>query len=210
MYSVGFILVVLGRSELFTEHTTRAVYPVLHRRAPLRRLFRLWGAIYVANIAGCAVFAKMTAVIGPALGVIDPRVLGKIAYQTLEHPGWVIFLSGMLAGWLMGLLSWLVSASRDTVSQVLLVGIITWSIGIAHLHHAVVGSVEVLAGIFARQGPGLGGFRHFLFWTTLGNAAGGVFFVALFKYGHVMRGGAQPLAVKLDEPSPIIVSESGE
>lgn len=28
MYSVGFVLVILGRSELFTEHTTRAVYPV--------------------------------------------------------------------------------------------------------------------------------------------------------------------------------------
>ncbi|MCA9739591.1 MAG: formate/nitrite transporter family protein, partial [Gemmatimonadetes bacterium] len=33
LYSFGFILVILGRSELFTEHTTLAVFPVLNRRA---------------------------------------------------------------------------------------------------------------------------------------------------------------------------------
>jgi formate/nitrite transporter FocA (FNT family) len=210
MYRVGFVLVVLGRSELFTEHTTRAVYPVLHGRAPVLRLFRLWAVIYVANLVGTAVFAEIAAAIGPALGVIDSRVLGEIAERVVDHPGWVIFFSGLLAGWLMGLLSWLVSAARDTTSQVLLVGLITWSIGIAHLHHAVVGSVEVLAGIFARQGVDFRGFGHFLLWTTLGNAAGGVFFVALFKYGHVIRGGAEPAEVKLEEPSPIILDGSSD
>jgi formate/nitrite transporter FocA (FNT family) len=126
----------------------------------------------------------------------------------VDHPWWVIFFSGLLAGWLMGLLSWLVSAARDTTSQVLLVGIITWSIGIAHLHHAVVGSVEVLAGIFARQGVTFADFGHFLIWTTLGNAAGGVFFVALFKYGHVIRGGVEPAEVNLEKPNSVIIDSS--
>jgi formate/nitrite transporter FocA (FNT family) len=54
----------------------------------------------------------------------------------------------------------------------------------------------------------LGAFGHFLVWTTLGNAAGGVFFVALFKYGHVIRGGAEPEAVELEKESPIIVDGS--
>ena len=208
MYSVGFILVVLGRSELFTEHTTRAVYPLLHGRAPVLRLLRLWSVIYVANLAGTAVFAEIAAKIGPALGVIDSVVLGDIARRVVDHPWWVIFFSGLLAGWLMGLLSWLVSAARDTTSQVLLVGIITWSIGIAHLHHAVVGSVEVLAGIFARQGVTFADFGHFLIWTTLGNAAGGVFFVALFKYGHVIRGGVEPAEVNLEKPNSVIIDSS--
>jgi len=104
----------------------------------------------------------------------------------------------------------LVSAARDTTSQVLLVGLITWSIGIAHLHHAVVGGVEVLAGIFAHQGPTLRAFAHFLVWTTLGNAAGGVFFVALFKYGHVMRGGAEPEKITIEKPTSLIIDGSTE
>jgi formate/nitrite transporter FocA (FNT family) len=210
MYSIGFILVILGRSELFTEHTTRAVYPVLHGRAPVHRLFRLWAVVYVANLIGSAVFAELTAVVGPALGIIDGEALGEIAKRVVDHPGWVIFLSGLLAGWLMGLLSWLVSAARDTTSQVLLVAIITWSIGMAHLHHAIVGSVEVLAGVFAHQASGFGGFEHFLAWTTLGNAAGGVFFVALFKYSHVIRSGAEPEIIKLDDSVQTVITDSAK
>jgi formate-nitrite transporter family protein len=207
MYSVGFIVVILGRSELFTEHTTRAVYPVLHRRASISRLLRLWGLIYVANLAGTAAFARLISIVGPALGVVDVSLFGQIAKQVVDHPAWVILLSGALAGWLMGLVSWLVSAARDTTSQILIVGIITWSIGIAHLHHAIVGSVEVLAGIFAHQGVGLADYVRFLLWTTFGNTAGGVLFVALFKYSHATRRAAEAPPVKLDDTASRIITD---
>lgn len=85
---------------------------------------------------------------------------------------------------------------------------LSWSIGIAHMHHAVVGSVEGLAGIFARQGVTFADFGHFLIWTTLGNAAGGVFLVALFKYGHVIRGGSEPAEVNLEKPASVIIDSS--
>ena len=62
MYAVGFLFVVLGRSELFTEHTTLAVLPVLSGHASWRALLRLWVAVYLANLAGAAGFA------GPRLG----------------------------------------------------------------------------------------------------------------------------------------------
>lgn len=112
-------------------------------------LLRLWGLIYIANLLGTSIFARIVTVVGPALGVTQPALFGAIARQVVDHPWWVIVLSAILAGWLMGLLSWLVSAARDTTSQILFGGIITWSIGIAHLHHPVVGSVEVLAAVFA-------------------------------------------------------------
>jgi formate/nitrite transporter FocA (FNT family) len=199
MYSVGFIVVILGRSELFTEHTTRAVYPVLHGRATALRMLRLWGLIYVANLAGTAILARLITLVGPALGVTRASVFGEVARQVVDHPWWVIFLSATLAGWLMGLVSWLVSAARDTTSQILIVAIITGSIGIGHLHHAIVGSVEVLSGIFAKQGLGMNDYFRVLGWTTLGNAAGGVFFVALFKYSHATRAAAEPAEVNLSE-----------
>lgn len=187
-YSVGFIFVILGRSELFTEHTTLAVLPVLNRRASLSSLGRLWGLVYTSNIIGGAAFAVLAAVIGPSLGVIDPREFGQIARDLVMHPWWVILLSAMLAGWMMGLLSWLVTAGRDTISQIFFVWLVTVGIGFGHLHHSIAGTVEVLAGVFSGQGVGFLGFGHFLFWTTLGNAVGGVFFVALFKYSHAIRG----------------------
>ena len=189
MYSAGFLFVVLGRSELFTEHTTLAVLPVLDGRASLAQLGRLWGLIYVANQAGAALFAAFLAFLGPKLGVIETPVFGEIASGLVAHPGWVILLSGVLAGWLMGLLSWLVAASRDTISQIFIVALVTTAIGIAHLHHAVVGTAEVLAGVFSGQGATLGDFGKFLFWATLGNILGGVFFVALIKFGHIRSSG---------------------
>jgi formate/nitrite transporter FocA (FNT family) len=184
MSAVGFIFVVLGRSELFTEQTTLAVLPVLDGRTTLGRLLRLWGIVYVANLLGAAIFAGMVTRIGPALGVIEPRVFGEIAHKLTRHPAEAIFLSGLLAGWLMGLLSWLVAAGRDTISQIILVALVATSISFANLHHAILGTVEVLAGVFAAQGVSMAHYGHFLLWTTLGNTVGGVVFVAFLKYGQ--------------------------
>jgi len=199
MYSVGFIFVILGRSELFTEHTTLAFLPVLNQRASIGALARLWGLIYGSNLIGTAIFALLVTQIGPALGVVEPAAFGDIARKMVEHSWWVILTSGILAGWLMGLLSWLVTASRDTISQILLVWLVTTSIGLAGLHHSIVGTVEVLAGIFAGQGITLGDYGHFILWATLGNAVGGLVFVALVKYGHATRQGQEPGEINLDE-----------
>ncbi|HEV7507958.1 MAG TPA: formate/nitrite transporter family protein [Thermoanaerobaculia bacterium] len=184
MYSAGFLFVVLGRSEMFTEHTTIAVLPVLDGRASLLQLGRLWGLIYIANMIGATAFAAFAAFIGPQLGVIQPQAFGDIASSVVNHPGWVILLSAVLAGWLMGLLTWLVSASRDTISQIFIVWLVTFGIGFLHLHHSVVGTAEVLAGVFSGLGATMADFWITLFWTTLGNIIGGVVFVALLKWGH--------------------------
>ena len=182
-YAVGFLFVVLGRSELFTEQTTLAVMPVLNRKvnAGIRSLARLWGIVYVSNLIGAAAFAALAVVISPALGVVEPRVFGEIARTLTEHSGPVIFGSAVLAGWLMGLMSWLVAASRDTISQIVLTWLIATVIGLCRLHHVVVGSVEVLAGVFAGQGITWADYLHFAVFTTLGNALGGSFFVAFIK-----------------------------
>ena len=67
LYSVGFIFVILGRSELFTEQTTLAVLPTLAGRSSLRSLARLWGVVWIANEIGAAIFACLAGLIGPSL-----------------------------------------------------------------------------------------------------------------------------------------------
>lgn len=183
LYSVGFLFVILGRSELFTEQTTLAVLPTLGGRSTVGALLRLWGLVWASNVLGAAAFAGLATQIGPALGVIEPRAFGAIAHRLIDHPSTVIFLSGILAGWLMGLVSWLVAAGRDTIGQIVLVWLVTTSIGFAGLHHAILGAVEVLAGAFAGQGVGPADVGRFLLWATLGNTVGGVVFVAILKYG---------------------------
>jgi formate/nitrite transporter FocA (FNT family) len=63
-YSVGFLIVILGRQQLFTETTLTAVIPVLTRR-DMRTLvlaLRVWLVVLSANLAATWVFAGIAAI----------------------------------------------------------------------------------------------------------------------------------------------------
>lgn len=187
-YAVGFIIVVLGRSELFTEHTALAVQPVLGGDASLVQLLRLWGLVYGGNIAGAMGFAAFAAWIGPELGEAEPWAFVEIARKYVDQAWWLLLVGGVLAGWLMGLLAWLVTAARDTIGQIVVIWLIAAGISLAHLQHSIAGTVEVLAGVLSGSEVTWREFGRFLLFATLGNAVGGVVFVALLKYGHAGAG----------------------
>lgn len=183
-YTIGFTFVILGRSELFTEHTTLAALPVLDGRAGVGRLLRLWGLVYAANTVGAIAFALFAVTILPALGAADGEAFTEIAKRLVDHPPWVVFASAVLAGWLMGLLSWLVTAARDTVGKMLMIWLVTFVIGLAGLHHCIAGTVEVVAGVVVDGDLTVLDAVRTLGLATIGNAVGGFVFVALIKYGH--------------------------
>ena len=187
MYAVGFIFVILGRSELFTEHTTLAVFPVLRGDASVRQLGRLWGLVYLANLGGAAVFAVFVTTLGTRMDLISGEAFAEISHDLLRHDSITMFMSAVAAGWLMGILSWLVAASQETLARVVVVWLITAGIGFAGLHHCILGSVEVLGGMLTSPDIGFADFGRFLLWSTLGNAAGGVALVAALKYSHAVR-----------------------
>jgi formate/nitrite transporter FocA (FNT family) len=187
-YTIGFIFVVLGRSELFTEHTSLAVLPVLDRQRSLSDLGRVWGIIYAGNIVGGIVFALFAVTIGPAFGIFDVAALGKIVAPFIEHSVKILFGAAVLAGWLMGLLSWLVSAARDSISRIFFVWLITFVIGFTHVPHSIVGHIEMFAALIAVSGVTLADYLQFMVVASVGNAIGGTVFVALLKYGHAMGG----------------------
>lgn len=187
-YTIGFIFVILGRTELFTEHTTLAVLPVLDRRASVALLGRLWGTVYIANLLGGLVFATVAVAVGPAFGVIEPAAFGEIAIPLIAHGPIALFGSALLAGWLMGLVSWLVAAAQETISRIFFVWLITFIIGFAHLPHSIAGNIEVLLGLFGTSAVSIAEYGRFLVIATVGNAVGGTIFVALLKYNHIVRG----------------------
>lgn len=187
-YSVGFIFVILGRSELFTEHTTLAVMPVLDGQASVRELGRLWGLVYVGNVVGGIAFTLLAIILMPELGVVDPTAFETIALKLVTHDLLWLFIAGVFAGWLMGLLAWLITAAQETTSRLLIIWIVAGTIGIFHLPHSIAGNVEVLFGLFMSPAVTLADYLAFLLLATIGNAVGGGIFVALMKYGHVVRG----------------------
>jgi formate/nitrite transporter FocA (FNT family) len=189
VYSIGFVFVILGRSELFTEHTTLAVIPVLDRQASVRDLTRLWGLIYVGNLVGGFLFTLLVVLLMPGLGVVSPGAFETIALKLVNHDLHWLFIGGIFAGWLMGLLAWLITAAQETTSRLLLIFVVTATIGLLHLPHSIAGNVEVLFGLLVSPAISLVDYLGFLALATVGNAVGGAVFVALLKYGHVVRGG---------------------
>lgn len=186
-YSVGFIFVMLGRSALFTEHTTSAMLPVLTGRSSVGQLFRLWALVFVGNTVGCMLFSGFAAVLVPAMGVATPEVFGELAHSLVDKTSWVIFLSAIMAGWIMGLVSWLVTAARESVAQLICVWLATTVIGLAGFHHSVAGTVEILTGVFLGQGATWADWLRFLALAVPGNAIGGTVFVAALKWGHIQQ-----------------------
>lgn len=89
----------------------------------------------------------------------------------------------------MGLLSWLVAAARDTISRVLFVWLVAFVIGFTHLSHSIAGNIEMVAALLATNVVTVLSYLGFLVLVTAGNAIGGTVFVALLKYGFVVRGG---------------------
>ncbi|WP_419181132.1 formate/nitrite transporter family protein [Haloarcula litorea] len=188
IYSVGFVFVVLSGTELFTEHTTLAVLPVLNGDAGVADLGRLWGVVYATNIVGGMAFAVGMVVFGPAYGIIEPSAFARLARPLVSHSALPTFFAAVLAGWLMGLLSWMVTSVEGSMARIALVVAVTTIIGFGHLPHSIAGNVEVFAGLVASSAITVPDYVRFLGLATVGNVVGGTIFVALLKYGYVTSG----------------------
>jgi len=184
VYPIGFLIVILGRSQLFTENTVTPVAVVLTKLGNMPNMLRLWTVIFVFNVLGAAVFAA-TIVYGKVLPPSALELLLDEVADKLEYGFWLTALKAVFGGWLVALIPWLIASSRDTISQVFFIYILVFLIPVAGLTHCVAGSSEVLMSVFAGEtslSEYLGGF---LLPATLGNAVGGVVLVTLLNYGQV-------------------------
>lgn len=181
LYPIGFIIVVIGQSLLFTEQTSLLSLPVLNKIEPLHKLLRLWGIVIAGNVVGGCLFAALMIGLGLNMQLFSVRDIDTYAEHILGFRWWVIFGSAILAGWMMGITAWLVTSARDTLSRIVLVTIITGSIGFLGLHHSIVGNIEIFSALIYGNTVSLGRYLLFLTVILLGNTVGGVVFVAVLK-----------------------------
>jgi len=183
-YTIGFLVVVLGRQQLFTENTLAPILPLLHHRdsGTLFRVLKLWGLVLVANIAGTWVLASALA----HSNVFEPRVweaFVQISHRTMEGSFGTTLFRGIFAGWLIALMMWLLPAAEG--SRALIIIIMTYVLALGEFSHIVAGSVD---GAFLVQ-IGKASFYEYVFVffipTLLGNVLGGTTLVALLNYGQV-------------------------
>src|SRR5277367_3180320 len=109
-YPIGFIIVILGRAQLFTENTLYPVALSLAERKHFKRTLRLWAIVLTANVAGACAFAALVAQT-PALKPEFLSQLAQIGLESVQRAPSAIFWSAVVAGWVIAMVAWLVSAS---------------------------------------------------------------------------------------------------
>lgn len=180
-YSLGFLIVVLGGQQLFTETTLTAVLPVLATRdwGRVPTLLRYWAVVLATNIVGTALFALLVChqpLFSPALW----DSLNGVAEEAVRDSFWPMLVKAVLAGWLIALMIWLLPGAGS--ARMLVILVLTYFVAIGHFSHAIAGSVEVAFAVFVGQVPPIAYLTHFLVPTVIGNTLGGVTLVALLNH----------------------------
>jgi formate/nitrite transporter FocA (FNT family) len=186
-YPVGFLAVILGSQQLFTENTLTPVIPLLARRTGwmLRRVARLWAVVLVANLVGTLLFA-----LAAARTSVFPAELrdafAAIASEAMEGPTLTRFVRAVPAGWIIALLVWMLPGASN--GKVAVIFLMTWLIGAAGLAHVVVGAVEVQFLVFIGELSYVTFLVDFLLPVLVGNVLGGLLLVALVNHAQVTSG----------------------
>lgn len=185
-YSIGFLIVILSRQQLFTENTITVVLPVVADPTArnLARLGRIWGIVFAANLVGTLVSAALsthTPIIPPDL-LEAMRAIGR---DMLDKPTITMFWRAIPAGFLIAATVWLLpSADAGRVPVIL---ILTSLIAIGEFPHIIAGSVEALLLVLDGSVAVTTFLGHFLLPVLAGNVVGGTVLFGLLSYGQVMR-----------------------
>ncbi len=185
-YTLGFLIVVLGRQQLFTESTVTAILPLLDNPDKLQtlwRVVRLWLIVLVANLVGAAIFA-WAAAHSPIFSAENRAAFLAIGRDAAAPAFGAIVVRGIVAGWLIALMVWLLPAADQTRLFVIL--IVTYIVGLGAFSHIIAGSVEVLYVVAAGHLSFVAYLGGYLLPVFLGNAIGGVALVSLLNYGQVV------------------------
>lgn len=185
VYPLGFVVCIMSGSQLFTEHTATALYPVLDGRSPLRSLLRVWSIVIIGNLLGALISAYLLVQADPVIGAEQGYV--EIGRHLVSQSFVPLFVSSLLAGWLMAQGGWLVFSTPPGLSQPFSIYVVTFLIGIGGLHHSIAGAVEMAAAFLSASEFTLNQSLSFVSIALFGNCVGGSCFVALLNYAHIRQ-----------------------
>lgn len=183
-YSLGFLIVVLGRQQLFTENTLTVILPLLAhpQRAVLWKVLRLWAIVLIANLVGALIFAAIIAHSALFPAQIQ-QAFAEISRHSLRGGFGLTILRGIFAGWLIALMVWLLPASEGTRLHIII--ILTYIVSLGGFAHIIAGSVDVLYLVNTGAVSWLTFLIGFMLPTLIGNIIGGVSLVAAINFAQV-------------------------
>lgn len=185
-YPLGFIAVIMGRAQLFTENTLYPVVLVLDRRSGFVDTLRLWAVVLTTNVLGILAFALLVTQT-PSIRPGTEQKLVALGTQAIHPDFYGIFWTAVIGGWLIALVAWLIEGAAEPFGQIALIWVLTFVVGLGGFAHSIATSGEILVAALAGPVSGLN-YLRWLAAAVAGNAVGGVVIVALLNYGQVMAG----------------------
>lgn len=182
LYPIGFLLIVGGRYQLFTENTLTPVTLVLTRIASVPLLLRVWAVVLAANVLGAAIMAFVLANTG-VLNEATAEAAAVFGHHALETSAPDLFWKGVFAGWIVASMVWLTHAARDATARILIVFLLMYLIPSADLFHCVIGACEVLF-VFFQGEASLAACGSFFAAVVAGNTVGGVLLVGILNFAQ--------------------------
>ena len=186
-YSMGFVIVILGKQQLFTENTLTPILPLLHDKTleKLWNVMRLWGVVLFANLLGTLLVALVVA----HTSAFSPHVLetfAKLGHEAMEPGFGTVLLRGIFAGWLIALMVWLLPYAGP--ARVWIIILVTYVVAIGHFSHVIAGSMETFT--IAAMGETSWGnvLLNYTLPALIGNILGGVVLVAAINHAQIQSG----------------------
>ncbi|MFD1961065.1 formate/nitrite transporter family protein [Novosphingobium panipatense] len=182
-YPIGYIIVIMGRLQLFTESTVTAVLPVASSPswAGLFRLGRLWSCVILGNLVGVTLVSALMA--SETIITHEQRVVALDVLSKLEVQHWSRTLTlGIPAGFIMASIAWLLPNARE--SEFWVIALLTYVIALGGFSHVVTGSSQAsflwLSGVLSFKEA----WAEFTLPALAGNVIGGTGLFAVLAHGQ--------------------------
>lgn len=184
-YTVGFIIVIIGRFQLFTENTITAVLPILDKsyHTSFIRIVRLWSIVIFFNFVGTFLVAALTTLL-PIFTAEQVTAFLDISDHAVNKELHLIFFQGIPAGFLIAALVWMIPSVEGTKFWIIL--LVTYVIAIGDFSHVIAGSVEAFLLMLNGQTTILHALGY-LCAAALGNIVGGTGLFAFMAYAQVRQ-----------------------
>ncbi len=183
-YPLGFIVVILGRSQLFTENTLYPVALVLTEPRQIWNTLRLWATVLPSNMLGALTFASLAGLTHSMPADVVQAIAG-LGLAAVHQPAGTIFWSGVVAGWIIATAAWLVSGSHSITGSVMVIWALTFVVGLGNFAHCIATSGEILTAVLTHQLPWMA-YPRWFGPAVAGNICGGVVMVTLLEYGQAV------------------------
>ena len=184
-FGIGFVFLIVGRAELFSENFFDPVAAAIDMEDRRRwgLLLRLWAFTFGLNLVGGAVLLAVLTVEG-ALPSASAEVLVKVAEEFVSKSSAATLARAVLAGALITLMSYMLVAVDSSIARIVIAYVVGVLLALGPFDHVIVSGLHILYGVWESDAVSYADFGLSLLLSTLGNLVGGLL---LMTFTHAAR-----------------------